>query len=38
MIGFDFSSSKNLLITCGWIMAVSNFFNMTSEKLLKKKF
>ena len=36
-VGFDFSSSRHLLITCGWLMAVSDFFNQISSKLIKKK-
>lgn len=38
VVGFDFTSSKHLLIACGWVMAVSNFFNQTVDKLFKRKF
>ena len=27
VVGFDFGSSRHMLITCGWIMAVTNYFN-----------
>ena len=37
LVGFDFSSSRQLLITCGWVMAVSDFFGQTIHKLFAKK-
>lgn len=38
IIKFDFSSSRYILITCGWVMAVSNFFDRTYSKLIQKKY
>ena len=37
LVGFDFSSSRYLLIVCGWMMAVSDFFWQTIPKLFVKK-
>ena len=37
IIGFDFDSSRHLLIACGWIMSISDFFGQTIEKLFVKK-
>lgn len=36
-VGFDFSSSRHLLLACGWLMAVSNFFNRSLD-LFRLKF
>lgn len=36
-IGFDFSSSRHILITCGWLMAISDFFSKIEGKLILKK-
>ena len=36
-VGFDFTSSKHLLIACGWLMAVSNFFSKVVAKLFAKR-
>ena len=37
LIGYDFSSSRNILLTCGWLMAVSDIFGKNIPKLIKKK-
>lgn len=37
LIGYDFSSSRHVLLTCGWLMAVSDFFGKNVNKLIKKK-
>ena len=37
MVGLDFGSSRHLLIVCGWVMAVSDFFNQNLPKMIKKK-
>jgi len=37
LIGYDFSSSRHLLLTCGWLMSVSDFFSKNINKLIKKK-
>ena len=36
VVGYDFGSSRHMLITCGWMMAVSDFFGQT-HKLIQKK-
>jgi hypothetical protein len=38
LVSFDFTSSKYLLLACGWVMAVSSFFNQTVDKLFKPRF
>jgi hypothetical protein len=37
LIGYDFSSSRHILLTCGWLMAVSDIFGKNIPKLIKKK-
>ena len=37
VIGYDFSSSRHLLLTCGWLMSVSDFFGKNINRLIKKK-
>lgn len=37
VVGFDFGSSRHLLVTCGWLMGVSNYFGQIGEKLILKK-
>jgi hypothetical protein len=35
---FDFTSSKYLLLACGWVMSVSSFFTHTADMLFRRKF